>query len=1357
MESLDKRYGDVEQKLRDPRSLLHVDALLDGIAAMVNDCNIPAVKRSKNVETFLSRYNNDVCVVQKKRIGKNDFKFLKVIGRGAFGEVQVVREKGSKKVYAMKMLSKFEMIKRSDSAFFWEERDIMAHANSEWIVQLHFAFQDEKFLYMVMDYMPGGDLVNLMSNYDVPEKWARFYTAEVVLALDAIHSMGFIHRDVKPDNMLLDAQGHLKLADFGTCMAMDKEGMVRSDTAVGTPDYISPEVLRSQGGDGHYGRECDWWSVGVFLYEMLVGDTPFYADSLVGTYAKIMDHKNSLSFPDDAEVSFKAQKLIRAFLTDMETRLGKRGVSEIKQQSFFKNEMWTFDNIRNTVPPVVPELSHDADTSNFDEIEPDDKADETFSLPKTFAGNNLPFVGFTFNKQNQMFSSQDTRPPITNSDVSYDYKKKIKELKEQVDHEMQSRSEYEHKYRSGLVKHDKILKDLQSEAEQRRMLEDINMDLEKQAVQLKHDAKDLQRKADYEIENRRKMDQRMQELTQYKIQLESDLRDMRNNNFTEKVSSLEKQLENTNKKLQTETDNNSKQKKITVELQKDHSRLVHEHNELMDKYRMSSETKNKFEKEIMTLQSHLEVEKNMLMQSNETKKEQDELISFLRSEINKAKETENRQLADQQKLQENIIILEKSKANKEYELKTQQLKYEQTVLEHKAEVASLRAEKNRMHRSPDNDKDELIADLKRQLDDERSSRNSIERKWHESEKDKSMVELELQQHQAQMQRTIEEQNRDLKQRLNEYERQVDNEKQRRSRVDQQIGTLQKGEKNMKKELIELREEKTRLSEMLDKSKYNHSHLQLQVKELQEQLESEQHFTLLYKNQIMEADDEIEEVEKLKDKYHQDSMSLRMERDSLSAQLELALTKADSEQLARSIAEEQYSELEKEKTMMELEIRDLRQRQKAEMNEKNSQIAKMEDSCKEIEEKYNQLNNTMSMLTSEKNDLNQQLQNAVKEQETIRNETSTSESMFEQIKKQLEQERLLKTQAVSKLAEVMNRKDPSKKSNKVNATDLRKKEKECRKLQQELNQEKDKYGKMVTKYMKEISELQGALNEELQKRTSLDMEVASKESEMEVLENKLQMLKFDSTSLNSVNDLESEDSRLEGWLEIPNKGNIKKHGWLKKYVVVSTKNMLFYNNEDDKGANNPSLVLDLDKLYHVRAVTHGDVIRADVKDVPRIFQVLYAGEGESRKEDGQSIVAVRTDKTNIIEFKNHEFIIVSFHMPTSCESCNKPLSAIVRPPVALECRLCNMKIHKEHHDRGEEVIAPCKVAHDINTARNLIVLAANKEQQQLWIKRLSRKIPSRVKTLPYNSPRTLYASMRLPKTTRLIPATQSFRK
>lgn len=158
----------------------------------------------------------------------------------------------------------------------------------------------------------------------------------------------------------------------------------------------------------------DFWSVGVFLYEMLIGDTPFYAESLVGTYGKIMEHQKSLSFPDDIEISGEARHLICSFLTDRSVRLGRNGIDELKAHPFFTNEQWTFENIRQCIAPVLPELSGDDDTSNFDDVpEPESNgsrqpgghlADSSFPEPKTFAGNNIPFVGFTYSDDYQLLS-----------------------------------------------------------------------------------------------------------------------------------------------------------------------------------------------------------------------------------------------------------------------------------------------------------------------------------------------------------------------------------------------------------------------------------------------------------------------------------------------------------------------------------------------------------------------------------------------------------------------------------------------------------------------------------------------------------------------------------------------------------------------------------------------------------------------------------------------------------------------------------------------------------------------------------------------------------------------------------------
>ncbi|CAD6196286.1 unnamed protein product [Caenorhabditis auriculariae] len=450
------------EQLLDPKSPLNIESLLDTITALVNDCKIPVLLRMKSIDSFINRYEKVVERLSSLRLKGSDFRQLKVIGRGAFGEVQLVRHVRNNTVYAMKVLNKDDMIKRADSAFFWEERDIMAHANSEWIVRLQYAFQDCRYLYMVMEYMPGGDLVNLMTQYDVSEKWTRFYTAELVEALAALHEMGYIHRDVKPDNMLISRSGHIKLADFGTCVRMNNNGVVRCSTAVGTPDYISPEVLRNQGQDAEFGKEVDWWSVGVFIYEMLIGETPFYAEALVSTYTNIMNHKTSLKFPDDAQISDNAKDLIKRFLSSVEERLGRNSVAEIKRHPFFVNKEWNFETLRQATPPVIPELKSDDDTTHFEEIETKDRdAQESFQLPKTFNGNQLPFIGFTYSNEFSPISGMKSNKTATKSiaEPSPAAEKLLDELKSQLN---AKKIEVE-KLKEGQFKADEALKSLESD------------------------------------------------------------------------------------------------------------------------------------------------------------------------------------------------------------------------------------------------------------------------------------------------------------------------------------------------------------------------------------------------------------------------------------------------------------------------------------------------------------------------------------------------------------------------------------------------------------------------------------------------------------------------------------------------------------------------------------------------------------------------------------------------------------------------------------------------------------------------------------------------------------------------------
>lgn len=338
-----------------------------------------------------------------RKLTKDDFDFLSVVGQGGFGKVYQVQQRRTGEIYALKVLKKSHVIAQKAAENTRAERDILRNVVHPNIVKMHFAFQTEGKLYIGMDFVNGGQLFFHLRNHTMfSEEIVRFYAAQLVLAIGHLHSLDIIHRDLKPENILLDSEGHVILTDFGFA----KENICDDQSAgswCGTLAYMAPEMIRGQ----KYGKAVDWWSLGVLLFDMLTGSPPFAAKNQGTLQKQVLEKK--VVFP--GYLSPQITGLLKGLIKrEPGTRLGsKTGRQELMSSTFFKGIHWNKLLHRQIDPPIRPKIEKGRlDLTNFDgEIikqTPRDSPASPFVLSQS---QEMHFKGFSYVR-----SMDDYPPPL---------------------------------------------------------------------------------------------------------------------------------------------------------------------------------------------------------------------------------------------------------------------------------------------------------------------------------------------------------------------------------------------------------------------------------------------------------------------------------------------------------------------------------------------------------------------------------------------------------------------------------------------------------------------------------------------------------------------------------------------------------------------------------------------------------------------------------------------------------------------------------------------------------------------------------------------------------------------------------
>ncbi|XP_037735045.1 citron Rho-interacting kinase isoform X3 [Chelonia mydas] len=976
-------------------SPLSREGILDSLFVLFEECSNPSLMKIKHVGNFVKKYSETVAELRELLPSVKDFEVKSLVGSGHFAEVQVVREKVTGDVYAMKVMSKESLLAREHVSFFEEERSILSRSSGTWIPQLHYAFQDKKNLYLVMEYQPGGDLLSLLNRYEdqLDESMVQFYLAELVLAIHSVHQMGYVHRDIKPENVLIDRLGHIKLVDFGSAAKMTANKTVNAPLPVGTPDYMAPEMLTVLNGDGKasHGPECDWWSLGIIAYDMIYGKSPFTEGTSTKTFNNIMNFQRFLKFPEDVKVSNEFLDLVQSLLCGPKERLDYEGLC---CHPFFSKIDW--NNIHNTPPPFVPTLRSDDDTSNFDEPE---KNSRVLSSPRQlnpagFSGEDLRFVGFSFIKALGILRSESVVSVLDSPAKISSMEKKLllksKELQDTQDkcHKMEQEmtrlhrrvseveavlSQKEVELKASETQRSLLEQDLATYITEcsslKRSLEQARLEVSQEddkALQLLHDIREQSRKLqeikeqEYQAqveEMRLMMNQLEEDLISARRRsdlYESELRESRlaAEEFKRKATECHNKLQKAKDHGKTEVGElysklekiNTEQQTKIQELQDKLAKAVKASSEATELLQNIRQAKERAEKELEKLQNREDSNEGMkkkLLEAEERRHSLENQVKRLETvERRENRLKEDIQTKSQQIQQMADKILELEEKHREAQLSAQhlelQLKQKEQFYDEKIKV--------------------LDAQMKKDLADKEALENMLRRHEEEAhEKCKILAE------QKAMINAMDSKIRSLEQRI------VELSEANKLAANSSLFT-QRNMKAQEEMISELRQQKFYLETQAGK-------LEAQNRKLEEQLEKISLQDHTDKNRLLEIETRLREVSL---EHEEQKLELKRQLTELQLTLQERESQISGLQAARSALENQLREAKTELEETTAEAEEEIQALTAHRDEIQRKFEALRNSCTvitDLEEQLNQLSEDNAELNNQNFFLSKQLDEA----------------------------------------------------------------------------------------------------------------------------------------------------------------------------------------------------------------------------------------------------------------------------------------------------------------------------------------------------------------------------------------------